>query len=156
MPGTTARLDPLAGGQRCDENAPFALRHDRWVIERNNAQRPASGRQGTFRLGYSLRYTGSKYEPDHLLLDITPKRRYADWWTLAASKRSATGSRAVIDHRSLAVSAAVSALFLEMGTWSGPKGKLKNAFLAEESARLMGPRASRRSPCAYNIPLKRR
>jgi len=62
----------------------------------------------------------------HLLLDITRESAYADWWTLAASKRCCTGSRAdtitAASYRSAAVSATVS------GNDVVPSRQAKTAF----------------------------
>ncbi|WP_341233405.1 ligase-associated DNA damage response DEXH box helicase [uncultured Sulfitobacter sp.] len=106
------------------------------LIERNTPQARKSGRQATFSSDI-LYDTLSKYDPDHLMLDITRQealRGLVDFGRIQEMLAHIDGR---IDHRILPkVSPLAAPLFLEMGRVP-VKGEAEERLLARESARLM-------------------
>lgn len=106
------------------------------LIERNTPQARKSGRQATFSSDI-LYDTLSKYDPDHLMLDITRQealRGLVDFGRIQEMLARIDGR---IDHRVLSkVSPLAAPLFLEMGRVP-VKGEAEERLLARESARLM-------------------
>jgi ATP-dependent Lhr-like helicase len=106
------------------------------LIERNTPQARKSGRQATFSSDI-LYDTLMKYDPDHLMLDITRQealRGLVDFGRIE-EMLSRIGSR--IDHRVLDKVTPLSApLFLEAGRVP-VKGDAEERLLAQEAARLM-------------------
>jgi ATP-dependent helicase Lhr and Lhr-like helicase len=106
------------------------------LIEPNTPQARKSGRQTTFSSDI-LYDTLSKYDPDHLMLDITRQealRSLVDFGRIQEMLARIDGR---IDHRILSkVSPLAAPLFLEMGRVP-VKGEAEERLLARESARLM-------------------
>jgi ATP-dependent helicase Lhr and Lhr-like helicase len=106
------------------------------LIERNTPQARKSGRQATFSSDI-LYDTLSKYDPYHLMLDITRQealRGLVDFGRIQEMLARIDGR---IDHRILPkVSPLAAPLFLEMGRVP-VKGEAEERLLARESARLM-------------------
>jgi ATP-dependent Lhr-like helicase len=106
------------------------------LIERNSPQARKSGRQATFSSDI-LYDTLHKYEPDHLMMQITREealRGLVDFGRIE-EMLARVGDR--IDHRKLSrVSPLAAPLFLEMGRIP-VKGNAEERLLAEEAARLM-------------------
>ena len=106
------------------------------LIERNSPQARKSGRQATFSSDI-LYDTLHKYDPDHLMLQITREealRGLVDFGRIE-EMMARIGDR--IDHRHLSrVTPLAAPLFLEMGRVP-VKGDAEERLLAEEAARLM-------------------
>jgi len=106
------------------------------LIERNTPQARKSGRQATFSSDI-LYDTLHKYDPDHLLLDITREealRGLVDFGRIEEMLHRINGR---IDHRKLARVSPLSApMFLEMGRVP-VKGDAEERLLAQEAQRLM-------------------
>ncbi len=106
------------------------------LIERNTPQARKSGRQATFSSDI-LYDTLHKYDPDHLLLDITREealRGLVDFGRIEEMLNRINGR---IDHRKLARVSPLSApMFLEMGRVP-VKGDAEERLLAQEAQRLM-------------------
>jgi len=126
------------------------------LIERNTPQARKSGRQATFSSDI-LYDTLLKYEPDHLLLDITREEALRGLVDFGRIEEMLHRIKGRIDHRSLdRVSPLSAPLFLEMGRVP-VKGQAEERLLAEESARLMEASGlAQITPAPDNIPLKRR
>ncbi len=106
------------------------------LIERNTPSARKSGRQATFSSDI-LYDTLQRYEPDHLMLDITreeARRGLVDFGRIEEMLERVGGR---IDHRKLSRVSPLSApLMLEMGRVP-VKGEAEERLLAEEAARLM-------------------
>ena len=106
------------------------------LIERNGTQARKSGRQATFSSDI-LYDTLQKYDPDHLMLQITREealRGLVDFGRIEEMLRRVDGR---IDHRRLSrVTPLAAPLFLEMGRVP-VKGAAEERLLADEAARLM-------------------
>jgi ATP-dependent Lhr-like helicase len=106
------------------------------LIERNMPAQRKTGRQATFSSDI-LYDTLLKYDPDHLMLDITREealRGLVDFGRIE-EMLDRVGDR--IDHRILSrVTPLAAPLFLEMGRVP-VKGEAEERLLAEEAARLM-------------------
>jgi ATP-dependent Lhr-like helicase len=106
------------------------------LIERNTPQSRKSGRQATFSSDI-LYDTLAKYDPDHLMLDITRQealRGLVDFGRIQEMLARIDGR---IDHRVLRkVSPLAAPLFLETGRVP-VKGAAEEQLLAKEAARLM-------------------
>ncbi|GAA6176643.1 ligase-associated DNA damage response DEXH box helicase [Sulfitobacter pacificus] len=106
------------------------------LIERNSTQARKSGRQATFSSDI-LYDTLQKYDPDHLMLQITREealRGLVDFGRIEEMLRRVDGR---IDHRRLSrVTPLAAPLFLEMGRVP-VKGAAEERLLADEAARLM-------------------
>ncbi len=106
------------------------------LIERNTPQARKSGRQATFSSDI-LYDTLHKYDPEHLLLDITREealRGLVDFGRIEEMLNRIGGR---IDHRKLARVSPLSApMFLEMGRVP-VKGDAEERLLAQEAQRLM-------------------
>jgi ATP-dependent Lhr-like helicase len=106
------------------------------LIERNTPQARKSGRQATFSSDI-LYDTLHKFDPDHLLLDITREealRGLVDFGRIEEMLHRINGR---IDHRKLARVSPLSApMFLEMGRVP-VKGDAEERLLAQEAQRLM-------------------
>ena len=126
------------------------------LIERNTPQARKSGRQATFSSDI-LYDTLQKYEPDHLLLDITREEALRGLVDFGRIEEMLHRIKGRIDHRILdRVSPLSAPLFLEMGRVP-VKGRAEERLLAEESARLMEASGlAQITPAPDNFPLKRR
>ncbi|MDW3222594.1 MAG: ligase-associated DNA damage response DEXH box helicase [Paracoccaceae bacterium] len=106
------------------------------LIQRNTPSARKSGRQATFSSDI-LYDTLQKYDPEHLLLDITREealRGLVDFGRIEEMVRRIEGR---IDHMKLSrVTPLAAPLFLEMGRVP-VKGAAEEKLLAEESAKLM-------------------
>jgi ATP-dependent Lhr-like helicase len=106
------------------------------LIQRNTPSARKSGRQATFSSDI-LYDTLQKYDPDHLLLDITREealRGLVDFGRIEEMARRVEGR---IDHLKLRrVTPLAAPMFLEMGRVP-VKGAAEEKLLAEEAARLM-------------------
>jgi ATP-dependent helicase Lhr and Lhr-like helicase len=106
------------------------------LIERNTPQARKSGRQATFSSDI-LYDTLSKYDPDHLMLDITRQEALRGLVDFGRIQEMLARIEGRIDHRILCkVSPLAAPLFLEMGRVP-VKGEAEERLLARESARLM-------------------
>lgn len=106
------------------------------LIERNTPQARKSGRQATFSSDI-LYDTLSKYDPGHLLLDITREEARRGLVDFGRIEEMLTRIGGRIDHRKLdRVSPLSAPLFLEMGRVP-VKGEAEERLLAQEAARLM-------------------
>ncbi|MEM5521968.1 ligase-associated DNA damage response DEXH box helicase [Sulfitobacter sp. AS59] len=106
------------------------------LIERNTPQARKSGRQATFSSDI-LYDTLSKYDPDHLMLDITRQEALRGLVDFGRIQEMLARIEGRIDHRVLSkVSPLAAPLFLEMGRVP-VKGEAEELLLARESARLM-------------------
>ena len=106
------------------------------LIERNTPQARKSGRQATFSSDI-LYDTLTKYDPDHLMLEITREEALRGLVDFGRIEEMLERTRGRIDHRILPRVSPLSApLFLEMGRVP-VKGDAEERLLAEESARLM-------------------
>ncbi|MGB7244860.1 MAG: ligase-associated DNA damage response DEXH box helicase [Sulfitobacter sp.] len=106
------------------------------LIDRNLPASRKTGRQATFSSDI-LYDTLQKYDPDHLLLDITRQeamRGLVDFGRIEEMAKRVAGR---IDHRRLPrVTPLAAPMFLEMGRVP-VKGKAEERLLAEEASRLM-------------------
>ncbi|MDF3412965.1 ligase-associated DNA damage response DEXH box helicase [Sulfitobacter sp. M57] len=106
------------------------------LIQRNTPQARTSGRQATFSSDI-LYDTLQKYDPDHLMLQITREealRGLVDFGRIEEMMKRVGGR---IDHRRLSrVSPLAAPLFLEMGRVP-VQGEAEERLLAEEARRLM-------------------
>lgn len=106
------------------------------LIERNTPQARKSGRQATFSSDI-LYDTLSKYDPGHLLLDITREEARRGLVDFGRIEEMLTRIGGRIDHWKLdRVSPLSAPLFLEMGRVP-VKGEAEERLLAQEAARLM-------------------
>jgi ATP-dependent Lhr-like helicase len=106
------------------------------LIERNSPQARKSGRQATFSSDI-LYETLLKYDPDHLMLDITRQEAMRGLVDFGRIEEMLARVQGRIDHRKLKrVTPLAAPLFLEMGRVP-VKGDAEERLLAEESARLM-------------------
>ncbi|AXI45706.1 DNA ligase-associated DEXH box helicase [Sulfitobacter sp. SK012] len=106
------------------------------LIERNAPQARKSGRQATFSSDI-LYDTLFRYDPEHLMLDITREEALRGLIDFGRIEEMITRIGDRIDHRTLAhVTPLAAPLFLEMGRVP-VKGDAEERLLAEESARLM-------------------
>ncbi|WP_299415183.1 ligase-associated DNA damage response DEXH box helicase [uncultured Sulfitobacter sp.] len=106
------------------------------LIERNSPQARKSGRQATFSSDI-LYDTLAKYDPDHLMLDITREEALRGLVDFGRIEEMLDRTRGRIDHLTLPLVTPLAApLFLEMGRVP-VKGDAEERLLAEESRRLM-------------------
>lgn len=106
------------------------------LIERNAPQARKSGRQATFSSDI-LYDTLVKYDPDHLMLDITREEALRGLVDFGRIEEMLTRIRGRIDHLTLdRVTPLAAPLFMEMGRVP-VKGNAEERLLAEESRRLM-------------------
>lgn len=106
------------------------------LIERNTPQARTSGRQATFSSDI-LYDTLQKYDPTHLLLDITREEALRGLVDFGRIEEMLTRISGRIDHLKLdRVSPLAAPLFLEMGRVP-VKGAAEERLLTEEAARLM-------------------
>lgn len=106
------------------------------LIERNTPQTRKSGRQATFSSDI-LYDTLHKYDPDHLLLDITREEALRGLVDFGRIEEMLVRVNGRIDHRRLSRVSPLSApLFLEMGRVP-VKGDAEERLLAQEAERLM-------------------
>ncbi len=106
------------------------------LIERNSPQARKSGRQATFSSDI-LSDTLTKYDPDHLMLQITREEALRGLVDFGRIEEMLARTRGRIDHLILPRVTPLSApLFLEMGRVP-VKGDAEERLLAEESRRLM-------------------
>jgi len=106
------------------------------LIERNSPQARKSGRQATFSSDI-LYDTLTKYDPDHLILQITREEALRGLVDFGRIEEMLARTRGRIDHLILPRVTPLSApLFLEMGRVP-VKGDAEERLLAEESRRLM-------------------
>ena len=106
------------------------------LIERNTPQARKSGRQATFSSDI-LYDTLHKYDPDHLLLDITREEALRGLVDFGRIEEMLIRIDGRIDHRKLSRVSPLSApLFLEMGRVP-VKGDAEERLLAQEAERLM-------------------
>ncbi|MEP1611019.1 MAG: ligase-associated DNA damage response DEXH box helicase [Roseobacter sp.] len=106
------------------------------LIQRNTPQVRKSGRQATFSSDI-LYDTLLKYDPEHLLLDITHEEALRGLVDFGRIREMAHRIAGRIDHRVLSrVSPLAAPLFLEMGRVP-VKGSAEETLLAREAARLM-------------------
>ncbi|MEQ6201459.1 ligase-associated DNA damage response DEXH box helicase [Sulfitobacter sp. HNIBRBA2951] len=106
------------------------------LIERNSPQARKSGRQATFSSDI-LYDTLTKYDPDHLMLDITREEALRGLVDFGRIEEMLDRTRGRIDHLTLPrVTPLAAPLLLEMGRVP-VKGDAEERLLAEESRRLM-------------------
>ena len=106
------------------------------LIERNSPQARKSGRQATFSSDI-LYDTLLKYDPDHLMLDITREEALRGLVDFGRIEELIARIDGRIDHVQLSrVTPLAAPLFLEMGRVP-VKGDAEERILAEEAARLM-------------------
>ncbi|MCX8224485.1 MAG: ligase-associated DNA damage response DEXH box helicase [Sulfitobacter sp.] len=106
------------------------------LIERNTPQARKSGRQATFSSDI-LYDTLMKYDPDHLMLDITRQEALRGLVDFGRIEEMLARIGGRIDHRTLdRVSPLSAPLFLEAGRVP-VKGGAEERLLAQEAARLM-------------------
>lgn len=106
------------------------------LIERNTPQSRKSGRQATFSSDI-LYDTLAKYDPDHLMLDITRQEALRGLVDFGRIQEMLARIEGRIDHRVLGkVSPLAAPLFLETGRVP-VKGAAEEQLLAKEAARLM-------------------
>ena len=106
------------------------------LIERNSPQARKSGRQATFSSDI-LYDTLSKYDPDHLMLDITREEAMRGLVDFGRIEEMLARTHGRIDHLTLPrVTPLAAPMFLEMGRVP-VKGDAEERLLAEESRRLM-------------------
>ncbi|WP_300031984.1 ligase-associated DNA damage response DEXH box helicase [uncultured Roseobacter sp.] len=106
------------------------------LIQRNTPSARKSGRQATFSSDI-LYDTLQKYDPDHLLLDITREEALRGFVDFGRIEEMANRVEGRIDHLILdRVSPLAAPLFLEMGRVP-VKGAAEERLVAEEAARLM-------------------
>ena len=106
------------------------------LIQRNSPQARKSGRQATFSSDI-LYDTLAKYDPDHLMLDITREEALRGLVDFGRIEEMLDRTRGRIDHLTLQrVTPLAAPMFLEMGRVP-VKGAAEERLLAEESRRLM-------------------
>jgi ATP-dependent Lhr-like helicase len=106
------------------------------LIERNSPQARKSGRQATFSSDI-LYDTLAKYDPDHLMLDITREEARRGLVDFGRIEEMLERTRGRIDHLTLPrVTPLAAPLFMEMGRVP-VKGEAEERLLAEEARRLM-------------------
>jgi ATP-dependent Lhr-like helicase len=106
------------------------------LIERNTPSARKSGRQATFSSDI-LYDTLHKYDPDHLMLDITRQEALRGLVDFGRIEEMIARVEGRIDHLRLSrVTPLAAPLFLEMGRVP-VKGDAEERLLAEEAARLM-------------------
>lgn len=106
------------------------------LIERNSPSARKSGRQATFSSDI-LYDTLTKYDPDHLMLDITREEAMRGLVDFARIEEMATRIKGRIDLIELdRVTPLAAPLFLEMGRVP-VRGRAEEKLLAEEAERLM-------------------
>lgn len=106
------------------------------LIERNSPQARKSGRQATFSSDI-LYDTLLKYDPDHLLMQITREEALRGLVDFGRIEEMLTRVEGRIDHMQLTrVTPLAAPLFLEMGRVP-VKGDAEERLLAQEAARLM-------------------
>jgi ATP-dependent Lhr-like helicase len=106
------------------------------LIQRNTPQARKTGRQATFSSDI-LYDTLHKYEPDHLLMQITREEALRGLVDFGRIREMAERIGGRIDHLKLRRVSPLSApMFLEMGRVP-VKGEAEERLLAEEAARLM-------------------
>ncbi|QJF50546.1 ligase-associated DNA damage response DEXH box helicase [Roseobacter ponti] len=106
------------------------------LIQRNTPQSRKTGRQATFSSDI-LYDTLLKYDPDHLLLDITREEALRGLVDFGRIEEMAERVAGRIDHKILTrVSPLAAPMLLEMGRVP-VKGAAEERLLAEEAARLM-------------------
>ncbi|SFE57557.1 ATP-dependent helicase Lhr and Lhr-like helicase [Sulfitobacter brevis] len=106
------------------------------LIERNTPSARKSGRQATFSSDI-LYDTLLRYDPDHLMLEITREEALRGLVDFGRIEEMITRIDGRIDHRVLPrVTPLAAPLFLEMGRVP-VKGQAEERLLAEEAARLM-------------------
>jgi ATP-dependent Lhr-like helicase len=106
------------------------------LIERNTPQARKSGRQATFSSDI-LYDTLSKYDPDHLMLQITREEALRGLVDFGRIEEMLARTSGRIDHLTMPrVTPLAAPLFLEMGRVP-VKGEAEERLLAEESRRLM-------------------
>ena len=106
------------------------------LIQRNSPQARKSGRQATFSSDI-LYDTLVKYDPDHLMLDITREEALRGLVDFGRIEEMLDRTRGRIDHLTLQrVTPLAAPMFLEMGRVP-VKGAAEERLLAEESRRLM-------------------
>ena len=106
------------------------------LIESNTPQARKSGRQATFSSDI-LYDTLAKYDPDHLMLDITRQEALRGLVDFGRIQEMLARIEGRIDHRVLGkVSPLAAPLFLETGRVP-VKGAAEEQLLADEAARLM-------------------
>jgi len=106
------------------------------LIERNLPQARKSGRQATFSSDI-LYDTLHRYDPEHLMLDITREEALRGLVDFGRIEEMMTRVAGRIDHVRLSrVSPLAAPLFLEMGRVP-VKGAAEERLLAQEAARLM-------------------
>ncbi len=106
------------------------------LIERNSPQARKSGRQATFSSDI-LYDTLQKYDPDHLMMQITREEALRGLVDFGRIEEMMTRIGGRIDHRQLSrVTPLAAPLFLEMGRVP-VKGDAEERLLAEEAARLL-------------------
>ncbi|MGC1496777.1 MAG: ligase-associated DNA damage response DEXH box helicase [Sulfitobacter sp.] len=122
------------------------------LIERNLPQARKSGRQATFSSDI-LYDTLHRYDPDHLMLDITREEALRGLVDFGRVEEMIARIEGRIDHKKLRrVSPLAAPLFLEMGRVP-IKGAAEERLLAEESHRLMEQSGlARLTPAASDKP----
>ncbi|MEH6831635.1 MAG: DNA ligase-associated DEXH box helicase, partial [Sulfitobacter sp.] len=106
------------------------------LIERNTPQARKSGRQATFSSDI-LYDTLTKYDPDHLMLEITREEALRGLVDFGRIEEMLTRTKGRIDHLALDRVTPLSApMFMEMGRVP-VKGDAEERLLAEEAKRLM-------------------
>ena len=106
------------------------------LIERNTPSARKSGRQATFSSDI-LYDTLTKYDPDHLMLQITREEALRGLVDFGRIEEMIARVEGRIDHRKLPrVTPLAAPMFLEMGRVP-VKGAAEERLLAEEAARLM-------------------
>jgi len=106
------------------------------LIERNSPQARKSGRQATFTSDI-LYDTLAKYDPDHLMLDITREEALRGLVDFGRIEEMLARTSGRIDHLSLPqVTPLAAPILMEMGRVP-VKGDAEERLLAEESRRLM-------------------
>ncbi|QFT59109.1 ATP-dependent DNA helicase RecQ [Sulfitobacter sp. THAF37] len=122
------------------------------LIERNTPSARKSGRQATFSSDI-LYDTLMRYDPDHLMLQITREEALRGLVDFGRIEEMLTRIGGRIDHRRLTrVTPLAAPLFLEMGRIP-VKGEAEERLLAEEAARLMETSGlARITPAPSNKP----
>ncbi|MCX7567587.1 ligase-associated DNA damage response DEXH box helicase [Sulfitobacter sp. F26169L] len=106
------------------------------LIERNSPQARKSGRQATFSSDI-LYDTLTKYDPDHLMLDITREEALRGLVDFGRIEEMLNRTKGRIDHLTLAqVTPLAAPMLMEMGRVP-VKGAAEERLLAEEARRLM-------------------
>ena len=106
------------------------------LIQRNSPQARKSGRQATFSSDI-LYDTLTKYDPDHLMLDITREEALHGLVDFGRVEEMLTRTQGRIDHLALSqVTPLAAPMFMEMGRVP-VKGAAEERLLAEEARQLM-------------------